>query len=152
MFHLISLTPRMLRLYRFFSFTIWAHLPCSYMARTFHVPSLNRDFGESNFICVAHFVPCLAPRCIGLMGIVPSLSAPEGVSSESAVVSVSVTSKIQQAVVSLRAFTRAPLAAIGVAQDPRRGRGVGLLDPTVARWCPFIVPTNFSVLVVVVIR
>ena len=63
------------------------------------------------------------------MGIVPSLSAPEGASSELAIVSVSVTSKIQHAVVSLRAFTRAPLATIGVAQDPRRGRGVGLLDP-----------------------
>ena len=48
-------------------------------------------------------------------------------SSELAIVSVSVTSKIQHAVVSLRAFTRSPLAAVGVAQDSRRGRGVGLL-------------------------
>ena len=128
-FHLISLTPRMLRLYRFISFTIWAHLPFSYMVRTFHVPSLNRDFGKSNFICAVHFIPCLAPRCIGLMGIVPSLSASKGASSELAIVSVSVTSKIQHAVASLRAFTRAPLATIGVAQDPRRGHGVGLLDP-----------------------
>ena len=92
-FHLISLTPRMLRLYRFISFTIWARLPCSYMVRTFHIASLNRDFGESNFICAAHFIPCLAPRCIGLMRIVPSLSAPEGACSELAIVSVSVTSK-----------------------------------------------------------
>ena len=80
--HLISLTPRMLRLYRFISFTVWAHLPCWHMVPTFHVPSLTRDFGESNFIRAAHFIPCLAPRCIGLMGIVPSLSAPEGASSQ----------------------------------------------------------------------
>ena len=31
--------------------------------------------------------------------------------------------------VALRTLTRAPLAAMGVARDPRRGRGVGFLDP-----------------------
>lgn len=63
------------------------------------------------------------------MGAVPSPSAPEEASPELAIVSISVTSKIQHAVVGLRVFTRAPLATMGVAQDPRRGCGVGLLDP-----------------------
>lgn len=91
-FHLISLTPRILKLYLFISFTISAHLPCSYIVRTCHVPNLKRDFGESNFICArVYFMPCLAPRSSGVTGLISSPSAPEGASSEFAKASVSVT-------------------------------------------------------------
>ena len=38
--HLVSHNPKISMLYSFISFEIFAHLPCSYMVRTFHVASL----------------------------------------------------------------------------------------------------------------
>ena len=131
-FHLISLTPRILKLYFFISLSIGAHLSCSYIVRTFHVPSLKQNFGESNLICAR------------------SRPAHQGISSPSARTGYIFSGHlIQHIVVDLCAFTRVPSAVLALARvhnevarlDPRKllngdeeqGSFVSLVSQSVSR-------------------
>ena len=70
-FHLISLTPRILKFYLFnYPFHTSGHIffACTYSLQTFHVaPNLKLDFGKNNFICVqVHLIPCVTPCSLGV--------------------------------------------------------------------------------------